>query len=64
MSDLLSEKDWIQIEMVAKGCVSGTLVEWPRLRLAFDRLGLDSRGNMVSGKIRDICGEIWEMKQK
>jgi len=33
-SSNLTEHDWSQIEMAARGCVSGTSDEWPELRVA------------------------------
>lgn len=59
----LSDDDLLQIEMAAKGCISGALVEWPRLRLAFDRLGLDSSGDMRSEDVREICRGILKIIQ-
>jgi len=35
---------WLQIEMAAKGCVSGTLREWPHLLAALRELGEDAHG--------------------
>jgi len=59
----LTSSDWLQIEMASKGCVSGTLEEWPRLRKILNDLGLDSRGDMRSGDVQDICRNIVNKSQ-
>lgn len=37
MTDL-TESDWLQIEMAARGCISGTSDEWPNLRAAIEKI--------------------------
>jgi hypothetical protein len=37
-SDKLTDHDWLQIEMAARGCVSGTSDEWPNLRKAIEKI--------------------------
>ena len=34
----LTEADWLQIEMAARGCVGGTSDEWPNLRKAIEKI--------------------------
>lgn len=34
----MTDHDWLQITMVAKGCVSGTSDEWPDLVHAIEKL--------------------------
>lgn len=35
---LLTKSDWLQIEMAARGCVSGSSDDWPLLRDAIEKL--------------------------
>ena len=42
MLDKLSDSQVIAIQMAASGHISGTLEEWPNLRLAFVELGLQN----------------------
>jgi hypothetical protein len=51
----------LQIEQAAAGCVSGTLREWPLLRIALISIGVpDSKElrNCCSGHLRDMCAAI------
>jgi len=34
----LTEFDWLQIELAASGCISGTSAEWPALRAAIEKI--------------------------
>jgi len=36
--DQLTDHDWDQIIMAAKGCVSGTSDEWPHLQRAIEKI--------------------------
>lgn len=42
----LTDNDWLQIDMAARGCVSGTSDEWPALASAIDKV----RGGKLSSK--------------
>ena len=37
----MSEHDALQLDQAARGCVSGTLSEWPFLQLALARCGVN-----------------------
>lgn len=37
----LTKHDWLQVDQAYRGCVSGTLKEWPHLRHAFKKAGLN-----------------------
>lgn len=45
----------LQIEMAAKGCVSGTLDEWPHLKSALRKRGIHLDGSTQSVEIKRIC---------
>ncbi len=52
----LTEHDWIQVEMAARGCVSGTLEEWPHLARALKRLGHEDLPSTTwAGELRRLC---------
>lgn len=38
----LTAHDWLAVEMASRGCVSGTLGEWPLLMAAFNKAGLET----------------------
>lgn len=51
----------LQIEQAAAGCVSGTLREWPLLRLALISIGVpDSKDfrRTPASRLREICAAI------
>lgn len=41
--------------MAAKGCVSGTLSEWPMLKRALNEHGYDLLPSTPAGMLRSIC---------
>jgi hypothetical protein len=51
-------KSDLHIEMAAKGCVSGTLSEWPMLRKSLRENGLYLDNNTDANTIRKICSLI------
>jgi hypothetical protein len=50
----LTEHDWLQVDMAARGCISGRLHEWPHLSAAFKRAGLEAQPSTGSFAVRDI----------
>jgi hypothetical protein len=44
-----------QIEMTAKGCISGTLAEWPLLKLALKNRGIEMLETASAKEMRDVC---------
>lgn len=52
----LTADDWLQIEMAAKGCVSGVAGEWPALAAAIDKLRDKPIGPHVSSSwLQGFC---------
>lgn len=51
----LTEQDRLQVDMAARGCVSGRLYEWPHLGAAFERAGITRNPAMASDVMRDVC---------
>lgn len=51
----LTEHDWLQVDMAARGCISGRLHEWPHLGAAFERAGITRNPAMASDVMRDMC---------
>lgn len=54
----MTDHDWIQIEQAAKGCVSGTLDEWPHLKGALRRCGVHLPKETTATALRIVCGQI------
>ena len=48
-------EEMMQIEMAAKGCVSGTLSEWPHLKHALRKRGIDMLNTATAQEMRDVC---------
>jgi len=48
----------LQIKMAAKGCVSGTLSEWPHLAAALKSAGFDLPLTTEARHLIDLCREI------
>jgi len=53
--ECLDAEDWLQVEMASRGCVSGTLNEWTKLRRAMLAAGLEAWPTMPSSAMRDVC---------
>lgn len=53
-----TEFDRLQVQMAAKGCVSGTLAEWPYLAGALRRYGFDLPPETEARHLRDLSREI------
>lgn len=73
----MTEHDWLQIEMAASGCISGTSDDWPDLRRAIEKLtgrtfGLRKSADWLqgyceavmiqSGRQKPICPGIKSMQ--
>lgn len=52
--------DDLQIEMAARGCISGRLEEWPHLTAALNRRDLTIGPRALSSWVIDICKSIRE----
>jgi hypothetical protein len=55
MAMVLTPNDQMHLEMAAKGCVSGTLREWPLLRRAFVAAGVVPDENWTTAKMREMA---------
>ena len=58
----LTEQDWLQVDSAARGCVSGTLGEWPALQAVFSKLGLVCYPNLHSSVVKDMCRLIMSIE--
>lgn len=45
----------LQIEMAAAGCVSGTLAEWPHLKAALRRWGVQLPDSTTARELKREC---------
>lgn len=66
MTNDLTEHDWLQIEMAASGCISGTSDEWPHLRQAIEKLpGYEStfEHRKPASWLRGFCQEVLLLKK-
>ena len=48
-------QEMLQIEMAAKGCVSGTLAEWPHLERALRKRGIDMANTATAQEMQAAC---------
>jgi len=55
---------WLQVEMAAKGCVSGTLREWPMLNRAMLELGHNLPPATLAATLRDLCRAAYSPSAK
>lgn len=60
----MDEQLWLQIEMAAKGCVSGTLREWPMLKRALAEQGYELPDITRADVLRDLSKAIYEKEQR
>ena len=52
----LNDHDWMQIEMAANGCISGTSDEWPDLRRAIEKVrGKEFGPRQSASWLRGFC---------
>ncbi len=56
----LTEHDWIQIEQAARGCVSGTSVEWPHLMRAIQKIS-GPQPFRTAEWLRGYCLACWKL---
>jgi hypothetical protein len=54
----------LQIEMAAKGCISGRLTEWPHLYRALESLGYPVTVDVLALEAKEWCCEILEKAKK
>lgn len=55
----LNSHDWLQIEMAAKGCVSGTSDEWPHLVSAIQKIrGRPLEMRKCAAWLRGFCEAV------
>ena len=47
--------EMIQIEMAARGCISGTLTEWPHLKSALRKRGIRMLDTATAEEMRKVC---------
>lgn len=55
----MSPENNLQIEMAARGCVSGTLEEWPALNIALVKFGLELPKETPASELKDLCSKIY-----
>lgn len=61
----LTDHDWLQIDMAARGCVSGNSDEWPSLRLAIEKIrGKPFGMRQSSDWLRGFCEGVWVQSGK
>lgn len=60
----INDHDRLQIEMAARGCVSGTLAEWPHLMGALRRSGFDLPAKTEAWRLRNLSRQILETHQE
>lgn len=59
MNDL-NDNDWLQIEIAATGCISGTSDELPNLRSAIEKITGEPFGRSRSADwLQGFCESIW-----
>lgn len=50
--------DFLHLEMAAKGCISGTLSEWPELKEALRRHGVTLDGGIAAIDVANACRHL------
>lgn len=60
MNTRLSDHDLLQVEMAARGCISGQLREWPDLQTALRRAGYSLADSTHAYQIKTICRRLFE----
>lgn len=53
----------IEIDMAARGMVSGTLAEWPLLKTALKAAGADHPDSTTAAQLKQICRDLWINQQ-
>jgi hypothetical protein len=62
--NLNAEHYWLQIEQASRGCVSGTLAEWPHLYQALLAEGVVLPKDTHHSELRRICLELVKDKER
>lgn len=58
----MTDHDWLQIEMAARGCVSGTSDEWPALVGAIEKLQCKPLERKSADWLRGFCEGVMLMR--
>lgn len=53
--DRLTDHDWLQIEQASRGCISGSLYEWPHLMSAIDKAGCSRKIGACMASVVTLC---------
>lgn len=53
-----NDQSRVQIEQAAKGCISGTLSEWPHLKSALRKCGYDLHDSSSAKTVSLLCRKI------
>jgi len=61
---MLASEVWIQIEMAAAGCISGTLTEWPLLKQALFECDVTLLDNSSSIFVQCICRDLIKIRDE
>lgn len=55
----------IEIDMAARGMVSGTLAEWPLLKSALKAAGMDYPDSTTAAQLKQVCRDLcWKPYSK
>ena len=62
----MTEQDVLQLDQAARGCVSGTLAEWPLLQVALARCGMKlpataDRAEMMAASAQCLDRDDWSL---
>lgn len=60
MTKFMNNHDYLQIDQAANGCISGTLKEWPHLKMALERLNIVISNDTKAIELTRICRIIIE----
>ena len=62
----MTDRDHLQLDQAARGCVSGTLAEWPLLQAALKRCGVNlpataARSEMMAASAECLDRGEWSL---
>ena len=60
----MSEQDVLQLDQAARGCISGTLSEWPFLRLALARCGVNLPATARVREMQQASAECLDLSER